>query len=185
MGDTSSENANLSLLKYLESLPEAPQSPSTPSTSTLCSTESETALSCADFDLVLNLDVLAILKENIIGKAIILKNGKKSKLDARDQNNIAEIIISYFLNKNLKLNNTYLSILAEKIAVALPSEQKSTYYISPIPKKKSRWNKPEVARGKLVDKHRNKLSAIRKELKFSDEDCSKNILSEGDGICVI
>lgn len=176
------DTGNTSLFTYLENLPVVP--PSTPSTSTVSTDSESSSLSNADFDVVLNLDVPAVLKETPVGKATGVKI-QKSKLDGKDQNNVAEIIISYFLNKNFKLNITYLSILAEKIAAALPSEKKSTYYITPIPKKKSRWNKPEVARGKLVDKHRNKLYAIRKKLKFSDEDCSKKFVLEGNGFCVI
>lgn len=36
--------------------------------------------------------------------------------------------------------------------------------MSPISKKKSRHNKAEVARGKLIDKYRNKLTMLRKTL---------------------
>ena len=34
-----------------------------------------------------------------------------------------------------------------------------------LSEKKSRYNKPEAARGKLVDKHRNKLTMIKKTLR--------------------
>lgn len=173
------ENAqNATLINFIENLPVIPPSPST---NTLPSTSSDSSvLSCADFDTVANLDIAFVLRQNIIGKSILQKIGKRTRLDARDQNNVAEIIISYFLNKNLKLNNVYLSILADKISLALPSEKRSTYYVSPIPKKKSRLNKPEVARGKLVDKHRNKLTAIRRSLIFTnDTDLEKDVCSTG------
>lgn len=38
---------------------------------------------------------------------------------------------------------------------------------SPIGKNKSRNNKPEVARGKLIDKYRNKLTMLTKTIAIS------------------
>ncbi|XP_024884701.1 uncharacterized protein LOC112462870, partial [Temnothorax curvispinosus] len=55
-------------------------------------------------------------------------------------------------------------ILADKIVEIFHEKRRSTYYVSPIGKSQSRHNKPEVARGKLIDKYRNKLTMLRKTL---------------------
>jgi len=113
---------------------------------------------------VINLDIKSILNTQIIGRAILLKYEKQKTIDNKDRNNLCNIIICYFLNEGKRLNNTSLSVLADKIVDIFRGESKSTYYVSPIGKNKSRYNKPEIARGKLVDKHRNKMTIIRKTL---------------------
>jgi len=113
---------------------------------------------------VINLDIKSILNTQIIGRAILLKYEKEKTIDNKDRNNLCNIIICYFLNEGKRLNNTSLSVLADKIVHIFRGESKCTYYVSPIGKNKSRYNKPEIARGKLVDKHRNKLTMIRKTL---------------------
>ncbi|XP_071641855.1 uncharacterized protein [Temnothorax longispinosus] len=63
------------------------------------------------------------------------------------------------------LTSTFaVGILADKIVEIFHEERRSTYYTSPIGKSQSRHNKPEVARGKLIDKYRNKLTMLRKTL---------------------
>jgi len=73
-----------------------------------------------------------------------------------------------FLNEGKRLNNATISILADKIVEIFQAEKRSTYFVSPIGKNRSRHNRPEVARGKLIDKHRNKLSMLKKILKGSE-----------------
>lgn len=107
-------------------------------------------------------DLKSILEGDVIGRAILSKCGKNIPITYRDRNNICEIIISYFLNKSRKLNNDLLSQIADEIIKVIPSEKKSTYFVSPIKKKNSRNNKPVVSRGKLVDKYRNKLTTLRR-----------------------
>lgn len=83
---------------------------------------------------------------------------------------MCEIIITHFLNRNQKLNNTILSSLATNMVSLFPrTERKTTYYVSPVPKRKSLLNKPEVANGKLVDKHRDKLTALKRAEQFESE----------------
>lgn len=113
---------------------------------------------------VINFDIKRFLNTQIVGRAVLLKYEKGKTVDNKDRNNLWDSIVCYFLNQGKRLNNTTLSILADKIVDIFQGENKSTYYISPIGKNKSRYNKPEVARGKLVDKHRNKLTIIRKIL---------------------
>jgi len=81
---------------------------------------------------------------------------------------LCDIIICHFLNEEKRLNNSTISILADKIVEIFKCEKRSTYFVSPIGKNKSRHNRPEVARGKLIDKHRNKLTMLRKTLKTSE-----------------
>lgn len=159
------------LLNYIDDLSSVSPTPSSSKSET---TKSEHTLSLANFDLEANLNIFSVLNENIIGKSIILKAEKHSKLEVKDQNNLAEIIISYFLNKGFKLNNIYLSLLADEITLAIPSEKRGTYYLSPIPEKRSRSNDPEVARGKLVVKHRNKLWSVRRTLNSWDNSTNPN-----------
>lgn len=124
---------------------------------------------------VFGLDVKQILDGDIIGKAILKKYNVKSSLDTKDRNTICEILVTYFLNCSYKLNNESLSIIADKIVALFPaSEKRATYFVSPIPKKKSGRNKPEISKGKLVDKHRNKLTALRRALESADCDKSEN-----------
>ncbi|KAL0110646.1 hypothetical protein PUN28_013911 [Cardiocondyla obscurior] len=111
-----------------------------------------------------NFNLKNLLNNHIIGKAILLKYAKTKSLDNKDRNNLCDIIICHFLNEGKRLNNTTISVLADKIIEIFEQERKSTYFVSPIGKRKSRYNKPEIARGKLVDKHRNKLTIIRKNL---------------------
>ncbi|CAH0547426.1 unnamed protein product [Brassicogethes aeneus] len=113
-------------------------------------------------------DIKRVLQDSVIGRAIVLKQANKKKIEIKDRDAICSIIITHFLNKGIKLNNAGLSAVADRIVDIFPSENKATFYVAPIPKKQSRYNRPEVARGKLVDKQRNKLTAIRKQLKSAN-----------------
>lgn len=113
---------------------------------------------------VINFDIRSLLNSHIIGRAILLKYEKRKSIENKDRNMLCDIVICHFLNEGKRLNNASISILADKIIEIFEGEKKSTYFVSPIGKRKSRHNKPEAARGKLVDKHRNKLTIIRKTL---------------------
>lgn len=113
---------------------------------------------------VINFDLKGLLKNHIIGRAILLKFEKTKLIDNKDRNHLCDIIICYFLNEKKRLNNSTISILADKIVEIFQGEKRSTYYVSPIGKSRSRHNRPEVAKGKLIDKHRNKLTMLRKTL---------------------
>lgn len=52
-------------------------------------------------------------------------------------------------------------ILVHKIQKCFPNEEKSIYYIPPVPKNYSKFNKSKLARGKLVDKFRNSIFKYR------------------------
>lgn len=117
---------------------------------------------------IINFDLRGFLTSNIIGRAILLKFTKTKSIDNKDRNHLCDIIICHFLNDRKRLNNSTISILADKIVDVFQGEKKSIYYVSPIGKSRSRFNKPEVAKGKLIDKHRNKLNMIRKTLAFSE-----------------
>lgn len=67
-----------------------------------------------------------------------------------------------------------------------PQEIPQVYFSSPIRKKKSRDNKSGIARGKLVDKYRNRLTFLREAGVLSssrsteiNEDSSQESTSEG------
>lgn len=64
---------------------------------------------------VINFDLNSLLNNNIIGRAILLENEKGKPLDNKDRNNLCEIIVCYFLNDGVRLNNTSISIMANKI----------------------------------------------------------------------
>jgi len=116
----------------------------------------------------INFDLKNLLNSHILGKAILLKYEKTKYIDNKDRNHLCDIIICHFLNEEKRLNNSTISILADKIVEIFKCEKRSTYFVSPIGKNKSRHNRPEVARGKLIDKHRNKLTMLRKTLKTSE-----------------
>jgi len=122
----------------------------------------------------LNFDLKNLLMNHMIGRAILLKFQKTNCIDNTDRNHLSDIIICHFLNQRIRLNNTTISILADKIVEIFTGEKKSTYYVSPIGKKKSCYNRPEIAREKLIDKHRNKLTVLRKTLAITNKQPSKD-----------
>ncbi|XP_011884131.1 PREDICTED: uncharacterized protein LOC105571267 [Vollenhovia emeryi] len=60
-----------------------------------------------------------------------------------------------------RLRNEDFLYIAEEIVKLFPTEATTTYYIPPIPKKLSRVGKSVISRGKLVDKYRNKIRALK------------------------
>ncbi|XP_031357890.1 uncharacterized protein LOC116181643 [Photinus pyralis] len=137
-------------------------------------------LNYCSIETAVQFNLQEVLNADVLGRAILSKYNSKFTLDGKERNVLCEIIISHFLNKSFKLNNESLSIIANKIVALFPAcEKRATYFVSPIPKKRSGRNKPEVAKGKLVDKHRNKLTALRRALQF-DVSVGENISDENE-----
>lgn len=72
---------------------------------------------------VINFDVKSLLKNHIIGRAILLKYEKAKCIDNKDRNHLCDIIVCHFLNEGKQLNNATISILAEKIVEIFPEEK--------------------------------------------------------------
>ena len=66
----------------------------------------------------------AILEGDVIGRAILTKHNTNVPVTNRDRNSLCEIVISYFLNKSVKLNNDFLSRIADEITKIIPTEKK-------------------------------------------------------------
>lgn len=60
------------------------------------------------------------------------------------------------------LSNNDIEILAKKITEVFPNETSETYYVLPTKLMYNGHVKASIARGKLVDKHRNILRDLRK-----------------------
>jgi len=80
------------------------------------------------------------------------------------------------------LKNDDFLYIAKEIVKLFPIEATTTYYIPPIPKKLSRIEKSIISRGKLVDKYRNKLRALKliHECKLSVSDLSDHRTENSD-----
>lgn len=87
---------------------------------------------------IINFDMKSLLNSHIVGRALLIKYEKGLSIDNKDRNNLCDIIICHFLNEGKRLNNTSISVLANKIVEIFREETKSTYYVSHIGKKKSR-----------------------------------------------
>lgn len=79
------------------------------------------------------------------------------------------------------MQNSDFNVLAKEIVKVFPNEVPEVYYTPPINKKNSRTNKCIIARGKLIDKYRNKLSFLRKA-KYLPEALSEDTLVSDDSI---
>lgn len=107
------------------------------------------------------IDIESILKKDLIGRALLQK-GLKNILNNSDRDKISDILVAKLLNTfNGKLTQQQFNTIAQNLVKIIPGEKKTTYFIPPIKKKDSLRNKSEPARGKLVEKYRNKLHLIR------------------------
>ncbi|KAJ8911123.1 hypothetical protein NQ315_003298, partial [Exocentrus adspersus] len=113
---------------------EQPVSHSTPQTTILTK-------SITDFDLK------EVLTSSAIGKALLNWYAIKGGFDSTRQGYLVEIIATYFFK--------------QKHYELFPCEISEAYYLPPVKKRDSRDNKSGVAKGKLVDKFRNKLTFLR------------------------
>ena len=69
------------------------------------------------------------------------------------------------------MNKHDFDYLTDEIINLFPNENKEVYYVKAIEKKSSRSNKSVPAKGKLVDKYRNKLQFFREcEIKINEDD---------------
>lgn len=119
--------------------------------------------------VVTSVDVKAILSNDFVGNALLLK-GLNRILSNSDRDRIADILISAFLNTYKgRLNHQHFRIIAQKIATLIPGEKVTTYFVEPIKKKDSPRKHSEPARGKLIEKYRNKLHLIKKLKKVTSE----------------
>lgn len=124
-------------------------------------------------------DLKDFLNQDLVGQALLGKSGQHEFCNA-DRDRLCDMIISYFINKYHKLQSVHFRILARKIAELFPKEKPTTYFVSPVPKRLSRKRKSEAARGKLVDKYRNKLHLINVIL--GDSNNKKNSEEPKDNI---
>lgn len=112
--------------------------------------------------VVKSLDIKATLENDFVGNALLLK-GKTKQLSNTDRDRISDILISAFLNEYKdRLTHHHFRIISNKIVALIPGEKSSTYFVEPIKKKDSARHKSEPARGKLIEKYRNKLHLIKK-----------------------
>lgn len=100
------------------------------------------------------------MENDFIGSAIVQKS-KNTLLNNLDRDRLADIIITNFLNHSNKMEHNDFRIVSQKITELMPNEKISTYFVEPIRKKDSKENKSERARGKLVEKYRNRLHLLR------------------------
>ncbi|XP_039308866.1 uncharacterized protein LOC113005534 [Solenopsis invicta] len=111
-----------------------------------------------------NFDLKTLLRQSVIGQAIIASYDARSGLSSRCQQHLANIIICHFFdnNINIQLNNETLKKIADHIITLFPAECKEVYYCPPVKKKDSKNEKSGIAKEKLVDKNRNMLAFLRK-----------------------
>ncbi|CAH0550863.1 unnamed protein product [Brassicogethes aeneus] len=133
---------------------------STPSHSRLSSQED---LSSAINECVSNLNLHELLEKSTTGKAIKELYNIKKTLNSKCQSYLVEIIVQHFMNAEpfRRLSNQDFRILSQKIVSEFPNELPQVYFASPIKKRNSREKKSGIARGKLVDKYRNRLTFLR------------------------
>lgn len=70
-------------------------------------------------------------------------------------------ISKILINFSSRLTNDDFDSISDDIIKVFPKEVKETYYILPIRKCNSKDNRSSVARGKLVDKYKNKITFLR------------------------
>ncbi|XP_011858271.1 PREDICTED: uncharacterized protein LOC105555840 [Vollenhovia emeryi] len=97
------------------------------------------------------------------GQAILSLYCSKGELDSACQIFLVDIIVQHFLNIEpfRRLTNDDFDSISNDIIEVFPKEVKETYYIPPIRKCNSKDNRCSVARGKLVDKYKNKITFLR------------------------
>ncbi|CAG9764339.1 unnamed protein product [Ceutorhynchus assimilis] len=129
-------------------------------------------------------DLRQLFSENVLGQALIEKSKSRGLINA-DRDRISDIVITHCLNKFEKMDHAQFDLLAENLAKLFPTEKKSTYFIPPIKKKDSRRKKSERARGKLVEKYRNKRHLLKSlstqtNGNSDDDDDAVNILKSSE-----
>lgn len=84
-----------------------------------------------------NFDLYETLNNHAKGKAVLLNYSNKTFLELPYQNELCEIIATYFLNfSHLKVDNDELEYLVVmKILLLFPNEIEETYFVGPVKKK--------------------------------------------------
>ncbi|XP_045478841.1 uncharacterized protein LOC123683886 isoform X2 [Harmonia axyridis] len=103
-----------------------------------------------------------LLDSTLMGKALKQIYASKNSLPSCNQSYLVEIIVQHFINTvPFKLNNEDFRKLAKHIVDIFPREIPQVYFTSPIKKRFAKDEKSGIARGKLVDKYRNRLTFLR------------------------
>lgn len=132
--------------------------------------------------VVENISVKDILTKDFLGQALLTKaQGPTGSVNNSDRDKLCDILVIKLLNVfQGKLTLHHFRVISKKITELLPKEKQTTYFLEPILKKDSQRSRSEPARGKLIEKYRNKLYSIRKLVKSGTkkEECNK--IDEGN-----
>ncbi|XP_044013870.1 uncharacterized protein LOC122856206 [Aphidius gifuensis] len=105
-----------------------------------------------------------VLESQALGRAILIFYKYTQELNSICQSYLVDIIVLFFLDRNINLKNADLSKLASLIVFLFPKEEITTYYTDPLRKKNSKTAKSGMSKGKLADKWRNRSTFIRQAL---------------------
>ncbi|XP_045460500.1 uncharacterized protein LOC123670948 [Harmonia axyridis] len=117
-----------------------------------------------------------LLQNSLMGRAIIELYRTNGQLSTTCQSYLVELIVQHLINIQpfRRLTNEDFRRLSKHIVELFPGELHQVYFTSPIKKRNSKDNKSGVARGKLVDKYRNRLTFLRKSgiisAKYTDKE---------------
>ncbi|XP_044765764.1 uncharacterized protein LOC123322012 [Coccinella septempunctata] len=164
-----SQNEQPNIMFEVINLSEA--STSTFSSSSFSTTSSSTECNHQKGHITLE-NIKEVFSTDLLGQALLEKS-KKTPLSNHDRDKICDILITFWLNKRRKIDHLDFSLISNHLVSIFPIEKKSTYFISPIKKHKSRKKKSERARGKLIDKYRNRSHTL-KALELSTHSLNKN-----------
>lgn len=102
-------------------------------------------------------------------------------------------LLIFFLSR--RLTNEDFRRLSKHIVEQFPGEWHQVYFTSPIKKRNSKDSKSGIARGKLIDKYRNRLTLLRQSgilsAKYLDKECintsepNEENLEDGMQFCLI
>lgn len=136
------------------------EAPSCQSASTETKDSDFTMISETSTEFRKDVNLESLLSADVIGQALVQKSKCKSLTNA-DRDRISDIVVTHCLNKYKKMDHEQFDVLAGNIVKLFSNEKKSTYFIPPIKKSNSSRQKSERARGKLVEKYRNKLHLLK------------------------
>ncbi|CAG9763813.1 unnamed protein product [Ceutorhynchus assimilis] len=159
----STQNLDLPIIFLSEPLHQLAPNYNSPSTSTV-TLDSAFSITSENNVVVENISVKEIWTKDFLGQALLTKGqGPNGSLNNSDRDKLCDILVTKLLNVfQGKLTLHHFRVISKKKIEILPKEKKSTYFIEPILKKDSHRNRSEPARGKLIEKYRNKLYLIRK-----------------------
>ncbi|XP_030750822.1 uncharacterized protein LOC115879167 isoform X2 [Sitophilus oryzae] len=144
-------------------------------------------------EVILNFNISQLLDATSMGRAVKALYKAKKTLSSKCQSYLVEIIVQHFINAVpfRRLTNEDFRKISKLIVEEFPNELPQVYFTSPIRKRNSRDQKTGIARGKLVDKYRNRLTFLRdsgillssrSSLEVNDDttDASENFDYNGD-----